>query len=408
MSDMPYEFLEKENKTQKIVHQELETQEKLSSHPHVTESADISAQTNQKQLQNDISTLRGTEFKTLEKELIPAESVFARQGANYYEQHDPVRKNQSRRKSARKQAAARQVQNDQTRKNELQCKLRDLSEDRKKKEKNGEKDPESLLVCSVLTEELTLLDQSPVRQDETGFVRRQNETKYARRRSVNQKMRETAQTDVNNLVNNLRRDIVLEGKTSFPEDLSVYTDAFYFSNWFGEATVYERTLELQKMVNKMNEEKEEKAQKKIDAYKTELNKTSKMALILKGYGSNFSVKMLQQYRTIRAHQYARQQIADEGNSIYNQLMLEILDDKIKEMLNGYNKTMEDLQSANGTNETPEGAALLDLQKELARLRKEMKENEGDERVKEEKRKKAKELITNFTWQDENIAGDKNR
>lgn len=384
MLDKLQELLKKENEKQITGHQDMETEEKIRSNPSLADHADVSAQTDQEQMKNDILTLRGTEFKTLETELVPAESVFSRQEANYYEQHDPARIRQSRSKSARKRAAEKQAQSDQTRKGELQRKLNQLM---------TQKDPDSLLARSVLSDELGNLDHSPVRQDVTGHLRRGHETKYAKRGSENQKMRETAQTDVNNLVNNLRRDISLEGDTSLLEDTTEYTDAFYFSQLFGEDTIKERTLELQQM----KKDTDKYSNEEIAASKTELKKVQDMVLFLKGYASNFSIQMVQKSRAIRAHRLARQQIADEGNSVYNQMMLEILDAKILALQKDYDTFLADLRTASGNADTPKGAAHLAIQKELARLRKEMKENDGDERVKKESLDKARDLFRHFTW-----------
>lgn len=385
MSDIPHELLKKENKIQITGHQEPVTEEKLRSQPPLAGPVDIRAQTDQRQLEDDILALHETEFKTPETELIPAEPVFSNQGANYYEQRDPARINESRKKSARKSAAARQDQSDLTRKGELQRKLNHLM---------TQKDPDSLLVRSVLDDEIGNLDRSPVRQDVTGYSRRQNETKYAKRASANQKMRKTAQADVDNLVNNLRRDISLEGDISLSGDTTEFTDAFYFSQLFGEEAIKERTLRLQQM----NENQDKHSPEEIAASKTDLQKVSEMVLFLKNCGSTYSVRMAWKSRVIRAHQLARQQIADEGDSVYNRVMLEILDAKILELQNDYNATMRGLRTANNLAGTPRGDAYIAIQKELARLRKEMKENDGDERVKQETLDRARSLFQNFTWQ----------
>lgn len=384
MLDKLQELLKKENEKQITGHQDMETEEKIRSNPSLADHADVSAQTDQEQMKNDISTLRGTEFKTLETELIPAEPFFSNQEANYYEQHDPARIRQSRSKSARRRAAEKQAQSDQTRKGELQRKLNQLM---------TQKDPDSLLARSVLSDELGKLNLSIVRQDVTGCMRRQNETKYAQRGSENQKMRKTAQADVDNLVNNLRRDIALEGDTSLLEDTTEYTDAFYFSQLFGEETIKERTLKLQQM----KKDTDKYSNEEIAASKTELGKAQDMVLFLKNYGSTYSIRMVQISKAIRAHQLARQQIADEGNSAYNQMMLEILDAKIQGLQKDYDTFLAGLRTGSGSAGTAKGAAHLAIQKELARLRKEMKENDGDERVKKESLDKARDLFRHFTW-----------
>lgn len=384
MSDTPHELLKKENEIRITGHREPETEEKFRSHPPLAGPADIRAQSDQKQMKDDILTLRETRFETSETDLIPAEPVFSYQEANYYEQHDPARINQSRTKSARKRAAAQQAQSDQARKGELQ---------RMKNQLLAQKDPDSLLARSALIEELSNLDHAPARQDVTGHLRRQHETKYAKRGSENQKMRETAQTDVNNLVNNLRMDISLEGDTSLLADTTEYTDAFYFSHLFGEETIRERTLKLQQM----KENNDKYSPEEIAASKAGLQKVQDMVLFLKNYGSTYSITMLRKSRAIRAHRLARQQIADEGNSVYNQMMLAILDAKILELQRDYDTSMEGLRTASNSAGTLRGDAHIAIQKELARLRKEMKENDGDEEVKKTTLDKARDLFQNFTW-----------
>lgn len=385
MPDKPYELLKKENEIQIAGHQEMEAEEKLRSRPPLANPEDISAQTDQRQMENDIQTLRETEFETMEKELIPAEPVFANQEANYYAQHDPAKINQSRTKAARKNAAALQDQSDQTRKAELEGRQRKLI---------AQKDPDSLLARSVLTEELTNLDHAPARQDVTGYARRQREMKYAQRGSANQRMRKTAQTDVDNLVNNLRRDISLEGDTSLLEDTTEYTDAFYFSHLFGEETIKERTIKLQQMKAHTDKYSPEE----IASSKAELGKVQDMVLFLKNYGSTYSITMLRKSQAIRAHRLARQQIADEGNSVYNRVMLEILDAKILELQSDYDANIASLRAAKSKASASQRDAHIAIQKELARLRKEMKENDGDERVKQESLDKARDLFQKFTWQ----------
>lgn len=384
MPDKPYELLKKENEVQITGHQEMETEEKLRSRPPLADPENIRAQTDQRQMKNDILTLRETEFETTEKELIPAEPVFANQGANYYAQHDPAKINQSRTKAARKNAAALQDQTDQTRKAELEGRQRKLI---------AQKDPDSLLARSALTEELTNLDHAPARQDVTGYARRQREMKYAQRGSANQRMRKTAQTDVDNLVNNLRRDISLEGDTSLLEDTTEYTDAFYFSHLFGEETIKERTIKLQQMKAHTDKYSPEE----IAASKAELGKVQDMVLFLKNYGSTYSITMLRKSRAIRAHRLARQQIADEGNSVYNRVMLEILDAKILELQSDYDANIASLRAARSKASASQRDAHIAIQKELAMLRKVMKENDGDERVKKESMDKARDLFQNFTW-----------
>ena len=256
-------------------------------------------------------------------------------------------------------------------------------------------DPESLLERSVLSDEMGKLNLSTMRQDVTGYMRRQNETKYAKRGSENQKMRKTAQADVDNLVNNLRRDIALEGDTSLLADTTEYTDAFYFSQLFGEDTIKERTLKLQQMKKNTDKYSDEE----IAASKTELGKAQDMVLFLKNYGSTYSIRMVQISKAIRAHQLARQQIADEGNSAYNRMMLEILDTKIQGLQKDYDTFLAGMRTGSGSAGTAKGAAHLAIQKELAGLRKEMKENDGDERVKNESLDKARDLFQHFTWKD---------
>lgn len=386
MLDKPQELLQKENEIQITVHRELETEEKLRSHPPLADPADVSAQTDQEQLKNDILTLHEAKFKTPETELIPAKPVF-RQKANYYEQSNPIKINQSRSKSARKHAAAQQAQSDQTRQEELQLQLNHLN-----KRLTDQKDPDSLLARSVLTEDLGILNHSPARQDVTGHFRRKNAKKYTKPGSGNDKVRESAQADVDNLVSNLRRDISLEGDTSLLEDTSEYTDAFYFTNLFGEETIKGRTQELEEM----KKNADQYSSKEIDASKARLKKLQDMVLFLKNYGSTYSIAMVQKSRAIKAHQLARQQIADEGNSAYNQLMLEILDKKISELKSDYEENIKDLRTASNTADTPQGKAHIKVQKELAKLRRRMKENDSDEQIKKKSMDQARDIFQNFT------------
>lgn len=74
----------------------------------------------------------------------------------------------------------------------------------------------------------------------------------------------------------------------------------------------------------------------------------------------------------------------------------MLDKKISELKSDYEENIKDLRTASNTADTPQGKAHIKVQKELAKLRRRMKENDSDEQIKKKSMDQARDIFQNFT------------
>lgn len=74
----------------------------------------------------------------------------------------------------------------------------------------------------------------------------------------------------------------------------------------------------------------------------------------------------------------------------------MLDKKISELKSDYEENIKDLRTDSNTADTPQGKAHIKVQKELAKLRRRMKENDSDEQIKKESMDQARDIFQNFT------------
>lgn len=337
----------------------------------------------EERLNEDVHALQMEDFEIVDVYLADAQPVFARQDANLYRQRDQEQIRQSKKKAARKQAAADQAQADHIGRTRMSAALEEARRD-------AAEDPDALLRMSVLDEEIRQLQALGERVDVTGHRRRKNEKEYANRAN-SQAARKAARQDVDHLVKNLRMDIGLEGDPNTPEDMHEYTEAFYFTKLFGEATIREKEEAKEALENAGAPEAE------VQQAKEQLEKIKAMALWQKSNGSNFAVVMGNKARDLQARRLARQQILDEGSTAYHQLMVALLDEEIARLQDEYDGIAEGLRTASGTVGTPKADAQIAAQGQLAQLRREMKAEGTTEERKEAIMTEAREIYRNFNY-----------
>ena len=342
------------------------------------------AEIQEQRLTQDVQALRMEDVEVLDGPLFQAEPTFARKDTNISRQRDPAQIERSKKKAGRKEAAADQARSDQVARQKLSDRVTQLQQQRD--------DPDAILEQTLITEELLLNGTLEERVDVTGHYRRKNAEKYAKSNSNGSSMRKAAMKDVENLVNNLRKDIVLEGECSFPEEVIEFTDAFYCANLYSEAVLEQKTRALRAMRIDGRSTPQD-----IEAFAEQRKKVEMTALLLKGIGSNFCMPGTQLTRQIRACQMARRQILDEGTTPYHMLMIRILDQQIAAKQAEYQKQVRDMRTINGTVGTPKGDAQLRLIHQLADIRRQMKGEQVTEEEKENLKDEAYRLIDQFNY-----------
>lgn len=339
----------------------------------------------EQQLAQDVQALRMEDVEVIDGPLLHAEPTFARKEASIYRQRDAGQIERSRKKAGRKEAAADQAQSDQAAQRKLSSRQIQLQMQRD--------NPDAILEQTLITEELLLSENNlEERVDVTGHLRRKNAEKYADSKSVGIFMRRAAQKDVENLVNNLRKDIILEGEFIIPEEVVLYTDAFYFSNLYCESVLRQKTMALRAM-----EADGRSTPQDIEALSEQKKKVEMTALLLKSMGSNFCIPGIQLARQIRACQLARRQILDEGTTPYHMLMVHILDQQIAAKQEEYRQQVHKMNTLSNTINTPKGTAQMDLIRRLADLKRQVKRDNITEEEQEELKDQAYHLIDTFDY-----------
>lgn len=361
----------------------LEQEEEQIQQQVQVQAPQIALEQREEQLNEDVRALELETFEIVDVQLIEAPPVFARQEANLYRQRNPDQIRESKRKSARKQAAADQAQADHIGRTRMSAALEEARRD-------AAEDPDALLRLSVLDEEIRQLQALGERVDVTGHRRRKNEKEYANRAN-SRAARKEARQDVDNLVKNLRMDIGLEGDPNPPEDMHEYTEAFYFTKLFGEAAIREKEEAKEAL------EKAGAPEVEVQQAKEQLGKIRDMALWQKSNGSNFAVVMGSKARALQARRLARQQILDEGSTAYHQLMVALLDEEIARLQDEYDGMAEGLRTASGKVGTPKVDAQIAAQGRLAQLCREMKAEGTTEERKEAIMTEAREIYRNFNY-----------
>ena len=361
----------------------LDREEVQVQHQEEVQPLQVAQEQVEERLNEDVRALQMADFEIVDVYLADAQPVFARQDANLYRQRDQEQIRQSKKKAARKQAAADQAQADYIGRTRMNAALEEARAD-------AAEDPDALLRLSVLDEEIRQLQALGERVDVTGHRRRKNEQEYANRAN-SRAARKEARQDVDNLVKNLRMDIGLEGDPNPPEDMHEYTEAFYFTKLFGEAAIREKEEAKEAL------EKAGAPEAEVQRAKEQLGKIKDMALWQKSNGSNFAVVMGSKARDLQARRLARQQILDEGNTAYHQLMVALLDEEIARLQDEYDGMAEGLRTASGKVGTPKVDAQIAAQGRLAQLCREMKAEGTTEEQKEAIMTEAREIYRNFNY-----------
>ena len=338
----------------------------------------------EQRLTQDVQALRMEDVEILDGPLFQAEPTFTRKETSISRQRDPAQMERSKKKAGRKEAAEDQARSDQIARQKLSNRITQLQQQRD--------NPDAILEQTLITEELLLNGTLEERVDVTGYYRRKNVEKYAKSNPNGNSVRKAAMKDVENLVNNLRKDIVLEGECGFPEEVIEFTDAFYCANLYSEAVLEQKTRALRAMHIDGRSTPQD-----IEAFAEQRKKVEMTALLLKGIGSNFCMPGTQITRQIRACQMARRQILDEGTTPYHMLMIRILDQQIAAKQAEYHKQIRDMRTINGTVGTPKGDAQLKLIRQLTDLRRQMKGENVTEEEKEALKDEAYRLIDQFNY-----------
>ncbi len=338
------------------------------------------------QIQQNVQ-LREEDFEVIEGELIPAEQMFTRQESNLHRQKDQKKIRESGKKSEREKAATEQKEADRIQLSKINCNVGTMQRD------NGDDIMRQTVIAMEDKKYREALKEGG-RVDVTGHLRRSNEQKYAASNPKGVFMRKAARADVDNLVRNLRMDIVLEGDGSTHEELSPYVDAYYMVNALHEAVGIQKKREIAAMKNDGRSTKEQ-----IDEANKNYDKFADLSTILKSKASNFAITTNQIHRALRARKLARKQILDEGISAYHMLMVQMLDADIATLQREYDQEMENLRTLNHTLDTPKGAATVLLREQLAELRRQMKADDVTGEQKQEIMDQAFDLILNFDHAD---------
>lgn len=320
------------------------------------EAAPVAVQREAAPLETNIHRLRDEEFVELNLPLVHADPVFRRGESSLFRQrnqgHAPSGK-KARQRAAQQQEAEQKAM-DKERFAMLNTQITGMRDNQ---------EPDVIVKRTILGEEAGHYQhQLSERKDVNGVERRRNESRYAR---VTLFAHSAAKEDVKNLVENLRRDLCLEGESKIPENMREYTDAYYFVSKYGNEIAKEITIELRQMKGTISEEE-------YKARHLQMDKLEDFKMIQKSYASNFTPTMIMKAQDIRARKLAKQQIQEEGSSAYHQMMIRILDQEISELETEYDNLVHWMETYSDTMDTTRSRAQADMQKELARIRREMK------------------------------------
>ncbi len=357
MSGQNTSLVKETTKTEELHHVEAEQQQQQNA----AAAAPVEMEQTEGHLEANIHTLRDEEFVELDLPLVHADPVFHNQKSSLFRQRQAhgVGGRKSQRREEARQNAAEQKEMDTERFDTLSTRISALS---------SNEFSDVIIKRSILSEEAGCCQhQLSERKDVNGVERRRNERRYAKYARINPFSRSAAKEDVQNLVENIRRDLALEGDATVPENLQEYTDAYYFVHKFGNDIARDVTVEM-KNAKKNGTISEEEYQQR----ETRLAKLENFKMIQKSYASNFTPAMMMKAQDIRARKLARQHILDEGNSDYHQMMVDLLDHEITQMEAEYKDLLHWLVTYNDTMDTYRSPAQAAMQKELAAIRREMK------------------------------------
>ena len=344
----------------------------------------IQEQQNQVEVMGDVEILREEAVQNQNLQLENAPAVFATQGTSIIRQRDPQVIRESGKKARRKQVAQEQKENDLVH-------VRRMTEIEHATCSRPGQTTDELLTNSMVASEKNILKKEPPREDVEGDKRRTHEKRYAKISPKLPHVKSAAKKDVANLIDNLRRDLAIQDPAWFPQDMKEFTDAYHLSRQFGEDTIKELTMTREAM------KEAGRPQEEIDAISQKKTKLEAFVLWQKGNGSNYSITMGGYARDIEARKLAKRQIMDEGDSKYHQLMIRMIDEELNALTAYYNTKLTNMRTANGTHNTPKGAAQIAAQAELARLYREMSAEGVTEEQKLQLEQQAKALVKNYDY-----------
>jgi len=332
--------------------------------------------------EDENSMLQSLHLTNEELQLLRVRPIFTNRMANYHRQRNARKIEESKTKSGRKQAAVDQESDDYKGKAEVLAARARLMDP---------KDGCELVARDILSNEIVTYNNMPPREDVTGHDRRSNYKKFANVKPDNSRALKSAQKDVENLVNNLRRDLCLEVNASVPSELQVCVNAYYFTHIFGESAIKERVMARNEIKDKTSPEYRQRDQA--------VKQMSDFVLWQKANGSNYAITLTNDARNIRATELAIRQVKDESNasSTYHQMMIHLLEERLTPLQENYNSQIEKILTMQNMANTPKGSAFLTTQATLAQLQQEFMQEDATEATRLQIIGQAGDLFENFGY-----------
>lgn len=250
---------------------------------------------------------------------------------------------------------------------------------------------DNIIAMSRIQSALQTNGSLPPREDVLGLTRRKNEQQYAKGSLLKFSVKKAAKKDVDNLVNNLRRDLCMEDPT-YPEDVADIIDAYYLTRKFGEGIKADKQRALKQM-----KAAGQATPAEIAAASEQYKKLEQMTTFHSSICFNTSFQLAEMFNDIKARQLARQQILDEGTNEYNMQMVRILDREIAAAQEKYDAMLQQMRTANGSQNTPRGAAQLDSRAALAQITRQLKNPDITEEEKAQLEAHAQALFEGYDY-----------
>lgn len=380
-----------EEQQQQQLQQPMHEEERREEQNNAAPAAPIEVERAADPLEANIHRLRDEEFVELDVPLVHADQVFRSAFTSLHLQQQPQRIRESSKKSGRKRMTHNLRLLDEQGERNKQARINALSA------KGVNVTSEEGAERSTLQMQMSNRTTWPKRQDVTGYDRRANAKRF-RRSADREKARNSAQKDVENLVNNMRHDIDLFGNsTDFSDErLQNYFTAYGFGKRYAEATI-----ERKQKANRKKLENGEITEAQFAAEKGEIKKLEKFWLVQKSYGANCPPQITIMKNELRAWKAAKIQLEDEAGghpNAYQQEMLRIVEQKVAETQAECDQVWHGLETYSDNFNRPQEQAIDRAQKELVRLGKAMKRPGITAEEKEALEQQAKAVFENFTFE----------
>lgn len=362
----------------------------------------------ERRLDQDVQALQTESVSTVSGPLFSSSKTFDPGEANSQRQQNPEQIERSKKKAGRKAAAADQAKADAVANQRVIARRQEyntLATVARTQFGMITAYPEHVVAALILESDDRIFSdryKEEERVDVTGYLRRKNEKKFAKESAIapSAKLQSSASKDVENLCNNMYRDLLLEGDTSVPEELSLYKDAFYFGNLCGEDILKGLVQSAKKLKETVSTNPPPERVQALEDLTKQYQQLSNALLEIKNLGANDSVQVIAYLKQLKAYEMARRQITDEITNPYHPYrmeMLRILDLKTLDLRAIIQKALKDMQTMNGTVGTPAGVAKTELIHRLAELRRQMPPEGGTPEQEAALRSQANEIFRTFHY-----------